>query len=173
MLLHSRGTSGEKTLTDINDLLDQYVNLAYHGMRAQNKEFNITIEKDYDESLEKINVIPQDISRVFLNIINNACYAAYDRKKKSSEDNFSPILKVSTKKLDEKVEIRIGDNGNGIPEDIIDKIFQPFFTTKPSGEGTGLGLSLSYDIVTKMHGGDLKVETAEGKGTEFIIILKN
>ncbi len=148
MLLHSRGTSGEKTLTDINDLLDQYVNLAFHGMRAQNKEFNITIEKDYDKSLEKINVVPQDISRVFLNIINNACYAAYDKRKKDG-DGFSPVLKVSTKKLGDKVEIRIADNGSGIPKDILDKIFQPFFTTKPTGEGTGLGLSLSYDIVTK------------------------
>ena len=171
MLLHSRGTSGEKTLTDINDLLDQDVNLAYHGMRATNKEFNITIEKDYDKDLEKINVVPQDISRVLLNIINNACYAAYDRKKKGSDTNFSPILKVSTKKLDGKVEIRIGDNGNGIPKDILDKIFQPFFTTKPTGEGTGLGLSLSYDIVTKVHGGELKVETNEGVGTEMRIIL--
>jgi two-component system, NtrC family, sensor kinase len=168
MLLHSRGSSGEKTLTDINDLLDQYVNLAYHGMRAQNKEFNISIEKDYDKTLEKINVIPQDFSRVFLNIINNACYAAYERKKLSS-DGFDPVLNVSTKNLKNKVEIRIGDNGNGIPANIIDKIFQPFFTTKPTGEGTGLGLSLSYDIVTKVHGGELKVETKEGKGTEFII----
>ena len=170
MLLHSRGTSGEKALTDINDLLDQYVNLAYHGMRATNKEFNITIEKDYDKTLEKINVVPQDISRVFLNIINNACYAAYDRKKKSGDD-FSPTLKVATKNLKDKIEIRIGDNGNGIPKDILDKIFQPFFTTKPTGEGTGLGLSLSYDIVTKQHGGELKVETKEGEGTVFIIQL--
>jgi signal transduction histidine kinase len=171
MLLHSRGTSGEKTLTDINDLLDQYVTLAYHGMRAQNKEFNITIEKDYDESIQKINVVPQDISRVFLNIINNAGYAAYDRKKKSGDNNFSPTLKVSTKNLKDKVEIRIGDNGNGIPADHLDKIFQPFFTTKPTGEGTGLGLSLSYDIVTKVHGGELKVETKINKGSEFIIQL--
>ncbi|MEO8233562.1 MAG: ATP-binding protein [Ignavibacteriota bacterium] len=170
MLLHSRGTSGEKTPTDINDLLDQYVNLAYHGMRAQNKEFNITIEKDYDETLEKINVVPQDISRVFLNIINNACYAANEKKKKSG-NSFVPLLKVSTRKLADKVEIRIGDNGNGIPADHLEKIFQPFFTTKPSGEGTGLGLSLSYDIVTKMHGGELKVETKEGEGTTFIISL--
>ncbi|HKJ82207.1 MAG TPA: HAMP domain-containing sensor histidine kinase, partial [Ignavibacteriaceae bacterium] len=168
MLLHSRGTSGEKILTNINDLLDQDVNLAYHGMRAQDKEFNITIEKDYDESLEKINVIPQDLSRVFLNIINNACYAAYD-KKKNDGDGFNPVLKVSTKKLRDKVEIRIADNGNGIPKDILDKIFQPFFTTKPTGEGTGLGLSLSYDIVTKVHGGELKVETQEGNGTTFTI----
>jgi signal transduction histidine kinase len=171
MLLHSRGTSGEKTSTDINDLLEQYVNLAYHGMRAQNTEFNISIDRDYDKTLEKINVIPQDLSRAFLNIINNACYAAYDKKKKSIDNNFSPTLKVSTKNLNDKVEIRIGDNGNGIPANIIDKIFQPFFTTKPTGEGTGLGLSLSYDIVTKVHGGEIKLESEEGKYTEFIIEL--
>ena len=171
MLLHSRGASGEKTLTDINNLLDEYVNLAYHGLRATNKEFNITIEKDYDKTLEKTTVVPQDISRVFLNIINNACYAAYDKKKKSSDNNFSPVLKVSTKNLKDKVEIRIADNGNGIPKNILDKIFQPFFTTKPTGEGTGLGLSLSYDIVVKQHGGELKVETKESAGSEFIIKL--
>ncbi len=171
MLMHSRGTSGEKVLTNINDLLDQYVNLAYHGLRAQNKEFNITIEKDYDESLEKINVVPQDISRVFLNIINNACYAAYDKKLKSGDNNFTPTLKVSTKNLDDSVEIKIADNGNGIPPEIIDKIFQPFFTTKPTGEGTGLGLSLSYDIVVKQHGGEIKFESEEGKYTEFIITI--
>ena len=170
MLLHSRGTSGEKTLSDINDLLEQDVNLAYHGMRAQNKEFNITIEKDYDKSLEKINVVPQDISRVFLNIINNACYSAYDRKKKSNENSFSPILRVSTKNLDGKIEIKIDDNGNGIPKDIIDKIFQPFFTTKPTGQGTGLGLSLSYDIV-KAHGGEISVERYSKNETIFSINL--
>lgn len=172
MLLHSRGTSGEKTLTDINTLLDQYVILTYHGLRAQNSEFNIAIEKDYDETLGKINVVPQDISRVFLNIINNACYAAYDKKQKNKND-FHPILTVSTKNLQNKVEIRIGDNGYGIPADVLDKIFQPFFTTKPTGEGTGLGLSLSYDIVTKVHGGELSVETNEGEGTTFKIQLPN
>ncbi|QQS35963.1 MAG: GHKL domain-containing protein [Ignavibacteriales bacterium] len=172
MLLHSRGSSGEKTLTDINDLLDQYVNLAYHGMRAANKDFNITIEKNYDESIEKINVIPQDISRVFLNIINNACYAAYDKQKKAGND-FSPILKVSTKNLHRKVEVRIKDNGMGIPDKIKDKLFNPFFTTKPTGEGTGLGLSLSYDIVVKQHSGDIRFETEENKYTEFIITLPN
>ncbi len=171
MLQHSRGSSGEKTLTDINDLLDQYVNLAYHGLRAQNKEFNIIIEKNYDAMMEKINVVPQDISRVFLNIINNACYAAYDKKLKSEDNNFSPTLKVSTKNLDDSVEIKIADNGNGIPKDILDKIFQPFFTTKPTGEGTGLGLSLSYDIVVKQHAGEIKFESVEGKYTEFIINL--
>ncbi len=171
MLLHSRGSTGEKAPTDINDLLDQYVNLAYHGMRARDKAFNITIEKDYDETLEKINLVPQDISRVFLNLINNAYYAAYERKKNSSDNNFSPTLKVLTKNLNGKVEIRIADNGNGIPKDIIDKIFQPFFTTKPTGEGTGLGLSLSYDIITKVHGGEIKFESEAGEFTEFILIL--
>ncbi len=170
MLLHSRGTSGEKSLTDINDLLDQYVTLAYHGLRAQNKEFNITIEKDYDDTLEKISVVPQDISRVFLNLVNNACYAAYDKMKKSGND-FSPVLKVSTKSLKDKVEIHIKDNGMGIPEEVRDKLFNPFFTTKPTGEGTGLGLSLSYDIITKMHGGNIVFETEEGTYTEFIISL--
>jgi signal transduction histidine kinase len=172
MLLHSRGSAGEKTPTDINDLLEQYVNLAYHGMRAQNKDFNITIERDYDKTLEKIKVVPQDISRVFLNIINNGCYAANDKKKKGS-DGFSPTIKVSTKKLKDKAEIRIKDNGNGIPEKIKDKLFQPFFTTKPTGEGTGLGLSLSYDIVVKQHGGEIKIESKEGEGAEFIITLPN
>ncbi|HKJ82206.1 MAG TPA: ATP-binding protein [Ignavibacteriaceae bacterium] len=170
MLLHSRGTSGDKSLTDINNLLDEYVNLAYHGMRAQNKDFNITIEKDYDESLEKVKVVPQDISRVFLNIINNGCYAAND-KKKTAGDDFSPTIKVSTKNLKDKVEIRIADNGNGVPDKIKDKLFQPFFTTKPTGEGTGLGLSLSYDIVVKQHSGDIKIESKEGEGTKFIIHL--
>ncbi len=170
MLLHSRGTSGDKTLTDINDLLEQYINLAYHGMRAQDKEFNITIEKDYDKTLKKINVVPQDISRAFLNIINNACYAA-NEKKKITGDNFQPTLRVSTKNLKDKVEIRIADNGNGVPDKIKDKIFQPFFTTKPTGEGTGLGLSLSYDIVVKQHDGEIKVETKEGEGSLFIIML--
>ena len=170
MLLHSRGTSGEKTLTDINYLLDQYVNLAYHGMRAQNKEFNIAIEKDYDESLEKINVVPQDISRVFLNIINNACYAANEKKQRSGKD-FAPTLNVSTKKLMDKVEIRIRDNGNGIPDSIKKQIFNPFFTTKPTGEGTGLGLSLSFDIIVKQHLGNLDVNSIEGEFTEFIITL--
>ncbi len=170
MLLHSRGTAGEKVLTNINELLDQYVTLAYHGLRAQDKEFNITIEKDYDKSIEKINVVPQDISRVFLNLINNACYAAND-KKKNSGDNFQPKLKVSTKNQKDSVEIKIKDNGNGIPKDILDKIFQPFFTTKPTGEGTGLGLSLSYDIVTKAHGGEITFKSEDGKHTEFIITL--
>ncbi len=170
MLLHSRGTSGEKSLTDINDLLDQYVTLAYHGLRAQDKDFNITIEKDYDNSIEKINVVPQDISRVFLNLVNNACYAANDKKRMNGND-FVPVLKVSTKNLKDKVEIHIKDNGNGIPNSVKENIFNPFFTTKPTGEGTGLGLSISYDIVTKIHGGDIRFKSEEGKYTEFTITL--
>jgi signal transduction histidine kinase len=170
MLLHSRGSSGEKIMTNINELLDQYVVLAYHGMRAQNKEFNISIEKVYDESVPKINVVPQDISRVFLNIVNNACYAAHE-KKKNHADGYSPLLMVSTKNLKDTIEIRIKDNGNGIPASVKENIFNPFFTTKPTGEGTGLGLSLSFDIITKVHGGNIKVESEEGKYTEFTIIL--
>ncbi len=170
MLLHSRGTAGEKVSTDLNDLLDQYVALAYHGMRARDKEFNITIEKYYDETLEKINVVPQDISRVFLNLINNACYAA-NEKKQRDRNNFSPLLKVSTINSKDKVEIRIWDNGNGVPEDIKEQLFTPFFTTKPTGEGTGLGLSLSHDIVTKMHGGKISFKSKEGEFTEFLIII--
>lgn len=170
MLLHSRGKSGEKMLINLNELLDQYINLAYHGLRAKDKEFNITIEKDYDKTIDKINIIPQDISRVFLNIINNACYAA-NQKKINTGNDFTPILKVSTVKLEEKVEIKIWDNGQGIPDSVKAQIFNPFFTTKPSGEGTGLGLSISYDIITKEHNGELKVYTEEGKYTEFVITL--
>ncbi|HRP93808.1 MAG TPA: ATP-binding protein, partial [Ignavibacteriaceae bacterium] len=161
---------GEKTLTDINDLLDQYVNLAYHGMRAQDKDFNITIEKKYDDTLEKINVVPQDISRVFLNIVNNACYAANEKKKNNGAD-FNPVLSVSTLNDKDYIEIKIRDNGNGIPESIRRNLFNPFFTTKPTGEGTGLGLSLSYDIIVKQHAGEIKFESEEGKFTEFIIII--
>ncbi|MCL4278894.1 MAG: HAMP domain-containing histidine kinase, partial [Ignavibacteriaceae bacterium] len=170
MLLHSRGNSGEKALVDVNELVDQDINLAYHGLRAQDKDFNITIEKDYDRSIEKINFVPQDISRVILNLVNNACYAANQKKRKSGND-FSPILKVSTKNLQGKVEIRIRDNGCGIPQSTRKNIFNPFFTTKPAGEGTGLGLSISYDIIVKQHKGELRFESEEGKFTEFIIIL--
>jgi signal transduction histidine kinase/ligand-binding sensor domain-containing protein len=170
MLLHSRGAAGEKISTDINELLDQYVALAYHGFRAQDREFNITIEKKYDRSIEKIKIVPQDISRVFLNIINNACYATNEKRKKMSY-GFSPVLKVSTKNQNGKVEIRIKDNGDGIPASIREQIFNPFFTTKPVGEGTGLGLSLSYDIITKVHGGELIMESEEGEFTELVIQL--
>jgi len=177
MLQHSRSSSGKKEPTDINALADEYLRLAYHGLRAKDKSFNAKMETDFDESIGKINVIPQDIGRVILNLIINAFYACTERsrsvvdeKKKSGMATFDPMVKVSTKKLGDTIEIKVKDNGNGIPEKVLDKIFQPFFTTKPTGQGTGLGLSLSYDIV-KAHGGDLRVETKEGQGTEFKIIL--
>ncbi len=170
MLQHSRGKSGEKILSDINAILDEDLNLAYHGLRARDTSFNITMEKDYDKNLEKISVVPQDLSRVFLNIINNGFYEA-NKKKKTLGDQFTPKLKVSTSDDENNIIVKIRDNGNGIPEDVRDKLFNPFFTTKPTGEGTGLGLSLSYDIVTKVHGGKIKFDSEEGKFTEFIITI--
>ena len=169
MLQHSRSSSGQKEPTDINALCDEYLRLSYHGLRAKDKSFNATMKTDFDSTIEKINVIPQDIGRVVLNLINNAFYAVQERQKAEGV-GFNPIVSVITKKVDGKVEIHVRDNGNGIPQKILDKIFQPFFTTKPTGQGTGLGLSLSYDIV-KAHGGEIKVETKEGEGTEFIIQL--
>jgi signal transduction histidine kinase len=169
MLQHSRTTSGEKQPTDINALADEYLRLAYHGLRAKDKDFNATLKTDFDQAIGKINIIPQDIGRVMLNLINNAFYAV-DEKKKQQPENYEPIVSVSTKKSGEKILISVKDNGNGVPQKVMDKIFQPFFTTKPTGQGTGLGLSLSYDIV-KVHGGELRVETKEGEGCEFIIQL--
>ncbi|HEU5165845.1 MAG TPA: ATP-binding protein [Chitinophagaceae bacterium] len=169
MLQHSRTSSGQKEPTDINALTDEYLRLAYHGMRAKDKSFKAIIKTDLDDSIGKINIIPQDIGRVILNLINNAFYAV-DEKKKQVVDGYEPTVSVSTKKANGKVEIQVGDNGNGIPQKVLDKIFQPFFTTKPTGQGTGLGLSLAYDIV-KAHGGELEVETKEGDGSEFIIRL--
>ncbi|MGK7875892.1 MAG: ATP-binding protein [Xenococcaceae cyanobacterium] len=177
MLMHSRGQPGERQLRDINVLLAESINLAYHGIRAQDPSFNITIETNYDDSLEKLNVVSQDISRVFLNVINNACYAAHEKKMRSQGmpgnegEEFAPTLSVSTKDLGERVEIRIRDNGKGIPQEVRDKIFHPFFTTKPTGKGTGLGLSISHDIVVQEHQGELRVETEVDSYTEFIIIL--
>jgi len=173
MMQHARGSSGQRELVDINHLLDEAVNLTYHGMRANDASFNVTIEKEYDESIGKLEVVPQDMSRVFLNIVNNACYATQQRKKdkKSEKDEFSPTLSVSTKNLGDKIEIRIRDNGNGIPAEVREKIFNPFFTTKPAGQGTGLGLSISYDIIVQQHRGEIKVETEEGKFTECVISL--
>jgi len=170
MLLHSRGKSGDKQPTDINALLAEYVNLGYHGMRAQDPGFNIKIESGYDDQVGMVNVVPQNISRVFLNIINNACYST-NQKKKELKDAYFPVLSVSTKNMDNKVEIRIRDNGKGIPQEILDKIFNPFFTTKPAGQGTGLGLSLSFDIIVQEHRGEMKVESSEGNFAEFIITI--
>ena len=170
MLLHSRGKSGEKQKVNINDLLNEYLNLAYHGFRAQDSTFNLKMETNYDSSLEPINVVPQNLSRVFLNIINNGCYSVHE-KKKEKKDSFTPVLQITTKNLDDKVEVKIRDNGKGIPQDILDKIFNPFFTTKPTGKGTGLGLSLSYDIIVQEHNGELKVNSEAGSYAEFIIII--
>jgi signal transduction histidine kinase len=167
MLQHSRTSSGQKELTDINALADEYLRLAYHGLRAKDKTFNAATKTDYDDRIGLIKVIPQDIGRVVLNLITNAFYAVNERKKMQPE-NYEPVVSISTKNEKANIEIRVKDNGTGIPQKVIDKIFQPFFTTKPTGQGTGLGLSLSYDIV-KAHGGELKVETKEGEGSTFII----
>ena len=170
MLQHSRSNISKKELTDINVLADEYLRLAYHGMKAKDKSFNVDVKSDFDNTIEKINVIQQDIGRVILNLITNAFYVVTE-KKQLKGDNYEPIVTVSTKKADDKILIRVSDNGNGVPQKVLDKIFQPFFTTKPAGQGTGLGLSLSYDIITKGHGGELMVETKEGEGTVFIISI--
>jgi len=170
MLQHSLISTGQKESIDINALADEYLRLSYHGLRAKHKTFNATLQTDFDKSIEKINVVPQDIGRVLLNLYNNAFYAVNEKKKQQGE-NYEAIVSVSTKKLDNKVEVRVKDNGSGIPQKVMDKIFQPFFTTKPTGQGTGLGLSLSYDIITKEHGGTIRARTEEGEGVEFIIEL--
>jgi signal transduction histidine kinase len=169
MLHHSRNSTNKKELTDINDLSDECLRLTYHGLRAKDKSFNAKMQSDFDESIEQINVIPQDIGRVFLNLFTNAFYSVSEKKKQAIK-SYEPIVSVTTKKLSDKIEIKIKDNGIGIPQHVLDKIFQPFFTTKPTGQGTGLGLSLSYDVI-KAHGGELKVETKEGEGAAFIIQL--
>jgi two-component system, NtrC family, sensor kinase len=175
MLQHSSSGNGRKEPTDINKLADEYLRLAYHGLRAKDKSFNATLKTEYDESISMINIVPQDMGRVILNLITNAFYAT-NEKAKLDFDIYEPTVTVKTKRLDPtsgdggKIEIRVTDNGNGIPQKILDKIFHPFFTTKPTGQGTGLGLSLAYDII-KAHGGELKVETKEGEGSEFIIQL--
>jgi signal transduction histidine kinase len=178
MLQHSRSSSVVKEPTDINKLVDEYLRLAYHGLRAKDKDFNATLKTDYDETIGTINIIPQDIGRVILNLITNSFYAVAEKKKQRPE-GYEPTISVSTKKTESDVLISVKDNGNGIPQKLVDKIFQPFFTTKPTGQGTGLGLSLGYDII-KAHGGELKVETKEacpddpvgrGEGAEFIIQL--
>jgi two-component system, NtrC family, sensor kinase len=180
MLQHSRSSSGQKEPTDINALCDEYLRLSYHGLRAKDKTFNATLKTDFDESIGNINIIPQDIGRVILNLINNAFYVVDEKKKDpyslKGGETYKPVVTVTTRRLGSpsgdggKVLISVKDNGPGIPKKILDKIFQPFFTTKPTGQGTGLGLSLSYDIV-KAHGGELKVETKEGEETTFIITL--
>jgi signal transduction histidine kinase/ligand-binding sensor domain-containing protein len=170
MLQHSRNSNGKKEPTNINALADEYLRLAYHGLRAKDKSFNASMKTDFDQSIGTLDIIGQDMGRVILNLITNAFYAVNERKQQSGAD-YEPTVTVSTKRVGARIEIRVSDNGNGIPQSILDKIYQPFFTTKPTGQGTGLGLSMSYDIVTKAHNGELKVETQQGVGTTFIIKL--
>jgi len=170
MLLHSREGSGEHRPADINLLLDESLNLAYHGARAEKSGFDITLQRDLDPDAGMADVYPQEITRALLNLISNGFYAA-TRRAAESGDGFVPTLSAATKNLGDKVEIRIRDNGTGIPTEVREKIFNPFFTTKPAGEGTGLGLSMSHDIIVKQHGGTINVDTAPGIFTEFRIVL--
>jgi signal transduction histidine kinase len=170
ILLHSRGTAGEFQQVDVNALLDQYVGLAYHGLRAQDQSFNATIDKHFDPTVGNALMVQQDLSRAFLNVLTNACYALNDKKKRAGA-GFAPTLTVSTRVIGAKIEARIRDNGDGIPRDIRDRIFNPFFTTKPAGSGTGLGLSMTYDIVVRQHKGEIQVESELGAFTEFILTV--
>jgi len=169
MLQHSRTGKGIKEPSHINRLADEYLRLAYQGFRARDKSFNAAFSTDFDNGLEKVDIVPQEIGRVILNLINNAFYAV-NEKAKLQAVNFEPLVIVQTKKLSDRIEIVVKDNGNGIPKPIKEKIFQPFYTTKPTGQGTGLGLSLAYDIV-KAHGGEIKVKSQEGEGSAFIVEL--
>src|SRR5579863_36546 len=180
MLLHSRASSGQKILTDINMLADEYLRLSYHGLRARDKSFNAQFVMDFDEKTGELMLVQQDIGRVLLNLFNNAFYSVTEKKKQMekaaaagdmTKEIYEPIVSVSTKRKKDSVEIRIRDNGQGIPKKVIDKIYQPFFTTKPAGQGTGLGLSLSYDIIAKDHNGKIDVTTKENEYTEFVIEL--
>ncbi|HAK77018.1 MAG TPA: histidine kinase [Runella sp.] len=170
MLQHSRASTGKKEPVNLNALADEYLRLSYHGLRAKDKSFNAKMNTFFDESLPKVNVIPQDFGRVLLNLINNAFYAVQARSL-SQPENYMPTVTVSTQNTDQGIIIKVGDNGTGIPEELKSKIFQPFFTTKPTGQGTGLGLSLAYDIVTKGHGGTIELDSVEGEGTTFTITL--
>ena len=168
MLDHSRAQSGERRAVDLNALLKQYADLAYHAMRAKDQRFNVTWEEDFDGGVGEVEVVPQDLSRVFLNLITNACQATFERA--MDEDQYQPRIRLSSKRQDNQIEFRIRDNGPGIPRDMIKKIFEPFVTTKPTGEGTGLGLSLSQDIVAQ-HGGLMGVDSEPGVFTEFWITI--
>ncbi|MEK7227008.1 MAG: ATP-binding protein [Bacteroidota bacterium] len=170
MLQHSRSGNGQKEPTDINALCDEYLRLAYHGLRAKDKSFNAKLDTHYDATMGKINAVPQDLGRVLLNLFTNAFYSVMQKRKQLGE-GFESVVSVNTTRSADRVEIKVRDNGTGIPQKALDKIYQPFFTTKPTGEGTGLGLSMSYDIITKGHGGELKVETREGEFAAFTIIL--
>jgi signal transduction histidine kinase len=171
MLEHSRGSSSERRMVDLNALIDEALNLAYHGARAQDQSFNITLEREFGEDIAPIEVNPQDMTRVFLNIFSNGFYAVTKKAHNGGDAGFVPTLKVITRCADDAVEIRVRDNGTGIPADIRDKLFQPFFTTKPTGEGTGLGLSITYDIMTQQHGDTIAVESKVSEYSEFMIRL--
>ena len=171
MLLHSREGSGEHRLVDINALVEESLNLAYHGKRAEKQGFNITLERSFDPAAGQADVFPQDITRVLLNLISNGFYAATKRKAEADSGSYEPTLAASTRSLGDRVEIRVRDNGIRIPPEVKEKIFNPFFTTKPAGEGTGLGLSISHDIIVKQHGGSIEVDTQPGEYTEFRIVL--
>jgi signal transduction histidine kinase len=170
MLQHSRASTGQKQPTNLNALADEYLRLSYHGLRAKDKAFNADLKTDFDPTLDLIDAVPQDLGRVLLNLFNNAFYAVFEKQKQQPE-GYQPRVSVSTRRVGEGVELCVTDNGTGIPESVRQKIFQPFFTTKPTGQGTGLGLSLSYDIVTKGHGGTLTVESTEGEGSTFRVSL--
>ena len=171
MLLHSRQGSGEHRPVDINALVDESLNLAYHGARAEKQGFNITLERSFDPAAGEVDLFPQEITRALLNLISNGFYAATKRKAEANGGDYEPTLAAATKNLGDRVEIRIRDNGTGIPPEVREKLFNPFFTTKPAGEGTGLGLSISHDIIVKQHGGSIEVDTQPGEFTEFRIVL--
>ena len=171
MLLHSREGSGEHRPVDVNALVEEAVNLAYHGARAEKQGFNITLQRSFDPAAGEVDVFPQEITRVLLNLISNSFYAATKRKAQANSDGYEPTLTAATKNLGDRVEISIRDNGTGIPPEVREKLFNPFFTTKPAGEGTGLGLSISHDIIVKQHGGSIEVDTEPGVLTEFRIVL--
>jgi signal transduction histidine kinase len=171
MLQHSRGKSGDRQPTDINEIIGEYLNLAYHGLRAQDPSFNVTLKTDFDPQVGLVNIVPQDFSRAILNLVNNACFAADQKKRTLNDSGFKPTVTVTTKKIDDMIEVVVHDNGTGIPDHVKNKIFEPFFTTKPTGVGTGLGLSLTYEIIVNQHGGSLDVNSKAGDFTEFRIII--
>jgi signal transduction histidine kinase len=170
MLQHARASTGERQSTDINRLVEEHLRLSYHGYKAKDQSFKTEINTDYDSNVVEVNVVPQDIGRVLLNLFNNAFYAV-QKKKQQLNGTFEPVVSVSTKRKGDHIVINVKDNGIGMSQKVADKIFQPFFTTKPTGEGTGLGLSLSYDIITNGHEGELRVESNEGEGSDFVVKL--
>ena len=170
MMLHAQGSTGKREPTDLHALLEKYVNLAYHGLRANQSGFDVQIERDYQARMHTVKLVPQEMGRVFINLLNNAFYAVR-QKAYAPDEAYVPTVSVHTRNLEDRIEIRVRDNGTGIPTKIVQQIFEPFFTTKPTGTGTGLGLSLSYDIVVQMHSGTFAVESEEGVFTEFIIML--